>query len=92
MIKRAILGAGLGMALLAGGFTATHTTGAAAAPQAAVHSDLKVLSTSAQVVDPDPTAACAVDASGVETGDCQNSQNATGPEDSAAVSEADTTE
>lgn len=33
--------------------------------------------------DPDATAPCAVDASGNETGNCQDSQNASGPQDNS---------
>jgi hypothetical protein len=38
------------------------------------------------VSDPDSGAPCGTDASGAETGDCQNSQNTAGPEDSAGTS------
>jgi hypothetical protein len=90
MFKRTLMGAGLGLALLGGTATAVHTYGSGNAHAATVQTDLKVVDTAPQATDTDPTAPCAVDASGVETGDCQNSQNATGPEDSAATSESDT--
>lgn len=91
MLKRILMGAGLGLALLGGTATAVHTTGAVAAQRAAIHADLKVLATESQTADADPSAPCAVDAAGSQTGDCQDSQSTAGPADSAgAAGEGDT--
>ncbi|MDB5058168.1 MAG: hypothetical protein JWO59_1640 [Chloroflexi bacterium] len=84
MLKRVVMATGLGLALMGG--VAAHTSVPVSAQPVAVHADLQVLSTDAQVSDPDSGAPCGTDASGAETGDCQNSQNTAGPEDSAGTS------
>jgi len=82
MLKRALIGAGLGLALLGGVAGSTHANTPVSAHRA-VPADLRVLSTGPQAVDADANAPCGVDATGAQIGNCQDSQNAAGPEDSA---------
>ena len=91
MIKRVLMTLGLSAALLGGGISAVHASSRVAAhPAAIVAADVIAGDTGAQTADTDPNAPCAVDAAtGSETGDCQNSQNTAGPEDSGNAAAAD---
>jgi hypothetical protein len=93
MIKRTLLALGLGLGLAGGVVSATHTTAQVHAHPAAVHTASQAHTNAymaaeakARAADTDPTAPCGTDATGAQTGDCQDSQNAAGPEDNAGSS------
>lgn len=91
MLMRVLMSLGLGVALLGGGISAVHASSHVAAhPAAVVAADVIAGDTGAQTADTDPNAPCAVDpTTGNETGDCQNSQNTSGPEDNGSTSGSD---
>jgi hypothetical protein len=98
MRKRLLIACGLGLLLLLGAVALATSVNLASAHPAASHVSNQLSSQSAaaatpestaeqssdQTSDPDANAACATDAQGNQTGDCQDSQNSSGPEDSAA--------
>lgn len=98
MVKHALMALGLGVGLLGGAATAVHASTQAPARAAAHpvvrHAQAVELSEAADTVsDTDATAPCATDASGNQTGDCQDSQNQSGPQDSGGTqSRPDTVE
>lgn len=90
MIKRTLMVMGLGMALLGGVATTTFASSHVSAHPTTARAGVMAGETDAQAADTDVSAPCATDATGNQTGDCQNSQNASGPEDNgAAGSEGD---
>ncbi len=99
MGKRTLMAIALALMLGIGGVVATRTVATAhpvvnqvsgqstGLPPSSVSKVPKVEATEQpgdQANDPDATAACATDATGQQTGDCQNSQNSSGPEDKGA--------
>lgn len=91
MAKRRLITLGL-LALLGGAALAVHAGTKAAAHPAATHGAVQAVTSQAPAAQPtrpadnagdsDAAAPCATDAAGNQTGDCQNSQNTAGPEDS----------
>jgi len=90
MIKRTLMTLGLGVALMGGAATAAHASSVVAAHPAAVQADLVGGTTGDQTTDADANAPCATDAAGNETGNCQDSQNASGPADNGGAEGPDT--
>ena len=88
MIKRTLMALGLGVGLLSGGMaTAAHAGSHGTARPAVSSADLVAGDSGAQTADTDPAAPCVTDAAtGEQTGNCQDSQNAAGPEDTAGTS------
>ena len=85
MIKRTLMALGLGVALMGGAATAAHASSVVAAHPAAVQADLVAGATGDQTMDADANAPCATDAAGNQTGNCQDSQNASGPADNGGT-------
>ncbi len=86
MIKRTLMTLGLGLGLLSGVSASAHASSRLVAYPAVVTADLVATYTGVQTADSDPNAPCATDpTTGAETGDCQNSQNTAGPEDSSGA-------
>ncbi len=90
MIKRTLMALGLGVALMGGAATAVHASSVVAAHPAAVQADLVAGATGDQTTDADANAPCATDAAGNQTGNCQDSQNASGPADNGGAEGPDT--
>jgi len=90
MIKRTLMTLGLGVALMGGAATAAHASSVVAAHPAAVQADLVAGATGDQTTDADANAPCATDAAGNQTGNCQDSQNASGPADNGGAEGPDT--
>lgn len=88
MIKRTLMAVGLGMALLGGIATTTHASSHVQAhpAYAAVHANLGSGGAEAQTAEADANVPCAIDATGAQTGNCQDSQNSAGGADSASTS------
>jgi hypothetical protein len=52
---------------------------------AAAHAGVKTLAAESRTAEADATAPCATDAAGNQTGNCQDSQSAAGPEDQSGA-------
>ncbi len=95
MMKHTLMALGLGVGLLGGAATAVHGSASAAPHPTAYHSVARTVSVQATPVaetpeaaaETDATAACATDASGNQTGNCQDASGAT---DTVSESAAET--
>lgn len=85
MVNRTFMIVALGAALLGGAVSAAHASSTSAPRAATVHADLVLSSVSDQTADTDPTAPCTGQGTAAEAGDCTDSQNTTGPEDSTSA-------
>jgi hypothetical protein len=88
MFKRIVMGAGLSLAMLGGVAGATHSSGTVSAhpaTHAVAAAGVKAVTAEIQTADAASTAPCTVDAAGNEDGNCQDSQNTSGPADSAGT-------
>jgi hypothetical protein len=93
MVKRRLITLGL-LALLGGAALTVHASMQAEAHPATNHGAVHVVTSQTPTAQPsqppdnasdsDAAAPCATDATGNQTGDCQNSQNTAGPEDSGS--------
>lgn len=104
MVKRTLMAVGLGVGLLGGAATAVHASTQVAARPAAVHASTRATArpatVRAQAEEPretadrageaDATVPCATDGQGNQTGNCQDSQNAAGPQDTSSAAESST--
>lgn len=87
MVKRTLMALGLGVALLGGGVASTvHASNVVAAHPTAVHAGLIAGDTGDTTADADANAPCATDpTTGDQTGNCQDSQNQSGPQDNSGA-------
>jgi len=85
MVKRTFMALGLGVALLGGGVANTvHASSVVAAHPTAVHAGLIAGDTGDTTADADANAPCATNpTTGDQTGNCQDSQNQSGPQDTS---------
>ncbi|HVA90485.1 MAG TPA: hypothetical protein VNL71_11670 [Chloroflexota bacterium] len=96
MFKRMLMGAGLSLAMLGGVAAATHSSGTVSAHPAAAHAaqtvaaaEVKATEAEVQSADAASTTPCTTDAAGNESGNCQDSQNASGGADVAGPGEGE---
>jgi hypothetical protein len=88
VIKRTLMIVALGGALLAGGVIAVHASSHAAT---AVHSDVTLKAVGDQTADTDASASCTGQGTAAEAGNCTDSQNSSGPEDTTGAAASETT-
>lgn len=94
MFKRIVMGAGLSLAMLGGVAGVTHSSGTVSAhPATHAVAAAGVKAVTAEIQTADATGAadaasnapCTVDAAGNEDGNCQDSQNTSGPPDAVGA-------